>query len=93
VLSLSDSCFYPAPVLLELADFKQVQASVFQVAARPGKTLVYLGAVLLISACSRCCTSANAGCGSGSAAAAADTRSPAAVHHPRTLDADAEFER
>jgi cytochrome c biogenesis protein len=48
VLSLSESYFYPAPVLLELADFKQVQASVFQVARAPGKTLVYLGAVLLI---------------------------------------------
>ena len=48
VLSLSDSFFYPAPVLLELDDFKQVQASVFQVARAPGKTLVYLGAVLLI---------------------------------------------
>jgi len=48
VISLSDSFFYPAPVLLELADFKQVQASVFQVARAPGKTLVYLGAVLLI---------------------------------------------
>jgi cytochrome c biogenesis protein len=48
VLSLSDSFFYPAPVLLELADFKQVQASVFQVARAPGKKLVYLGAVLLI---------------------------------------------
>jgi cytochrome c biogenesis protein len=48
VLSLSDSFFYPAPVLLQLADFKQVQASGFQVARAPGKTLVYLGAVLLI---------------------------------------------
>jgi cytochrome c biogenesis protein len=48
VLSLSDSFFYTAPVILELADFKQVQASVFQVARAPGKTLVYLGAVLLI---------------------------------------------
>ncbi len=48
VVSLSDSFFYPAPVLLQLADFKQVQASVFQVARAPGKTLVYLGAVLLI---------------------------------------------
>ena len=48
VLSLSDSFFYPAPMVLELADFKQVQASVFQVARAPGKTLVYLGAVLLI---------------------------------------------
>lgn len=48
VLSLSESYFYPAPVLLELTDFTQVQASVFQVARAPGKTLVYLGAVLLI---------------------------------------------
>ncbi|MDB6002246.1 MAG: cytochrome biosis protein ResB [Rhizobacter sp.] len=48
VLSLSDSFFYPAPVLLELADFTQVQASVFQVARAPGKKLVYLGAVMLI---------------------------------------------
>jgi cytochrome c biogenesis protein len=48
VLSLSESFVYPAPVLLQLTDFKQVQASVFQVARAPGKTLVYLGAVLLI---------------------------------------------
>jgi len=48
VLSLSDAAYYPAPVLLQLADFKQVQASVFQVTRAPGKTLVYLGAVLLI---------------------------------------------
>ncbi|MDE2094997.1 MAG: cytochrome c biogenesis protein ResB, partial [Burkholderiales bacterium] len=48
VLSLSDSFFYPAPVLFELTGFKQVQASVFQVARAPGKTLVYIGAVLLI---------------------------------------------
>jgi len=48
VMSLSDSFFYPAPVLLQLADFKQVQASGFQVARAPGKTLVYLGSVLLI---------------------------------------------
>jgi len=31
-----------------LADFKHVQASVFQVARAPGQTLVYIGAVLLI---------------------------------------------
>jgi cytochrome c biogenesis protein len=48
VLSLSDSYAYPAPVLMTLADFQQLQASVFQVARAPGKTLVYLGAVLLI---------------------------------------------
>jgi cytochrome c biogenesis protein len=48
VLSLSDSFFYPAPVLLQLTNFDVVQASVFQVARAPGKLLVYLGAVLLI---------------------------------------------
>jgi cytochrome c biogenesis protein len=48
VLSLSESHFYPAPVLLELTGFTHKQASVFQVARAPGKTLVYLGAVLLI---------------------------------------------
>ncbi|MDM4767844.1 cytochrome c biogenesis protein ResB [Pelomonas sp. SE-A7] len=48
VLALSDSQFYPAPLLLQLDDFKQVQASVFQVARAPGQKLVYLGAILLI---------------------------------------------
>ena len=48
VLSLSDSFWYPAPVMLQLQSFDQVQASVFQVARAPGKTLVYLGSVLLI---------------------------------------------
>ena len=48
VLSLSDAVFYPAPVLLQLSNFTQIQASVFQVTRSPGKNLVYLGAVLLI---------------------------------------------
>jgi cytochrome c biogenesis protein len=48
VLSLSDSMYYPAPVLLRLDDFRQVQASVFQVARAPGQKLVYLGAFFLI---------------------------------------------
>ena len=48
VLSLSDAAFYPAPVMVQLAGFDQVQASVFQMARAPGKKLVYLGAVLLI---------------------------------------------
>jgi cytochrome c biogenesis protein len=48
MLSLSDAQFYPAPVVFELADFKQVQASVFQVARAPGKKVVYLGCALLI---------------------------------------------
>ncbi len=48
VLSLSDSAFYPAPVLIRLDSFEQRQASVFQVARAPGQKLVYLGAILLI---------------------------------------------
>ncbi|WP_119153877.1 cytochrome c biogenesis protein ResB [Caldimonas tepidiphila] len=48
VLSLSDSFFYPAPVLFQLKDFTQVQASVFQLARAPGKTLVYLGCLFLV---------------------------------------------
>jgi cytochrome c biogenesis protein len=48
VLSLSDSLYYPAPLLLQLRNFEQVQSSVFQVARAPGQKLVYLGALLLI---------------------------------------------
>ena len=48
VLSLSDAQIYPAPLAFELQDFKQVQASVFQVARAPGKNIVYLGCALLI---------------------------------------------
>ncbi len=48
VLALSDSQAYPAPMVLQLADFTQVQASVFQVARAPGKSIVYLGCLLLI---------------------------------------------
>ena len=48
VLALSDAQIYPAPLVFELKDFKQVQASVFQVARAPGKNIVYLGCTLLI---------------------------------------------
>jgi len=48
VLALSDAFFYPAPMALQLIDFQQVQASVFQVARAPGRTLVYLGCAMLI---------------------------------------------
>ena len=48
VLALSDVPLYPAPIALQLADFTQVQASVFQVARAPGKMVVYLGCALLI---------------------------------------------
>ncbi|MBY0467547.1 MAG: cytochrome c biogenesis protein ResB [Burkholderiaceae bacterium] len=94
VLSLSDSFFYPAPVLFQLADFKQVQASVFQVARAPGKTLVYLGAVLLIIGVFAMLYIrerrlwvwlAPSGAGTKITTALSTTR--------RTLDADAEFEQ
>jgi len=48
VLSLSDVNAWPAPMTFELADFTQVQASVFQVTRGPGKYVVYLGCALLI---------------------------------------------
>jgi len=98
VLSLSDSFFYPAPVLLELTDFKQVQQSVFQVAKAPGKVLVYIGAVLLIVGVFAMLyirerrlwiwiapLSRDAGSGTKVSTAMSTTR--------RTLDIDAEFER
>lgn len=48
VLALSDAFVYPAPMAFELKDFKQVQASVFQVTRSPGRAIVYLGCALLI---------------------------------------------
>jgi cytochrome c biogenesis protein len=99
VLSLSDSFFYPAPVLFQLAGFTQVQASVFQVARAPGKTLVYLGAVLLIVGVfamlyireRRLWVWIAPADGPG---AAAGTHLTAAMSTTRrTLDADAEFEQ
>ena len=48
VLALSDAPLYSAPMALILKDFNHVQASVFQVARAPGKTVVYLGCLLLI---------------------------------------------
>jgi len=46
--ALSDSFFYDAPVFLQLEDFQQVQASVFQMTRAPGKNIVYLGCLLLV---------------------------------------------
>lgn len=48
VLALSEAPLYPAPFVLQLTDFTQVQASVFQVARAPGQAVVYLGCSLLI---------------------------------------------
>ena len=48
VAALSDLAHYPAPLLLTLKSFTHVQASVFQVSRTPGKSLVYLGCLLLV---------------------------------------------
>jgi cytochrome c biogenesis protein len=48
VLALSDTFFYPSPLYLQMTNYKQIQASIFQVARAPGKVVVYTGAVLLI---------------------------------------------
>jgi cytochrome c biogenesis protein len=46
--TLSDSFFYGAPVYLQLDDYTQIKASVFQVTRSPGKAVVYFGCVLLV---------------------------------------------
>jgi cytochrome c biogenesis protein len=48
LVALSDAFLYPAPMAFQLKDFKQVQASVFQVTRSPGKVIVYLGCAFLI---------------------------------------------
>jgi cytochrome c biogenesis protein len=48
VMALSDTFVYPAPMVFQLKDFQQVQASVFQVTRSPGRNVVYLGCALLI---------------------------------------------
>jgi len=47
--ALSDSFFYGAPVYLQLDDYTEVKASVFQVTRSPGKSVVYLGCILLVA--------------------------------------------
>ncbi|MDR2690582.1 MAG: cytochrome c biogenesis protein ResB [Azoarcus sp.] len=46
--AINDSMTYGAPVYLRLSAFEQRQASVLQAARSPGKTPVYLGALLLV---------------------------------------------
>ncbi len=48
VNALSDAFFYKAPIYLQLDEFEEVKASVFQVTRSPGKAVVYLGCALLI---------------------------------------------
>ncbi|GLR25592.1 cytochrome c biogenesis protein ResB [Limnobacter litoralis] len=47
-LGLSDIAFFGAPVLLEMDQFNEVKASVFQVAKAPGQWVVYAGCLLLV---------------------------------------------
>jgi cytochrome c biogenesis protein len=44
----ADSFFYGAPVFLQLKEFNEVKASVFQVTRSPGKNVVYLGCLFLV---------------------------------------------
>ena len=46
--ALSDSFYYGAPIFLQLDSFTQVQASAFQLTRAPGKTMVYIGSLLLV---------------------------------------------
>lgn len=46
--ALSDASFYSAPVYLQLSGFEEIKASVLQVTRSPGKTVVYLGCILLV---------------------------------------------
>lgn len=46
--ALSDSWFYPLPVIFQLKEFSEVKASVFQVTRSPGKKWVYVGCLLLV---------------------------------------------
>ncbi|MFT3717821.1 cytochrome c biogenesis protein ResB [Pseudorhodoferax sp.] len=96
VLSLSDALLYPAPMAFMLADFRQVQASVFQVARAPGRNIVYLGCLLLIVGVFAMLyvrerrlwvwlTPQGLGAGSEATMALSSNR--------RTLDVDREFER
>ncbi|MET0322863.1 MAG: cytochrome c biogenesis protein ResB [Duganella sp.] len=47
--ALSDAFFYGAPVYLQLDEFVEVKASVFQVTRSPGKNIVYFGCALLVA--------------------------------------------
>ncbi|MES2499449.1 MAG: cytochrome c biogenesis protein ResB [Pseudomonadota bacterium] len=46
--AFSDAFFYGTPYYLQLADFKQVEASGLQLTKSPGQKWVYLGSVLLV---------------------------------------------
>ena len=46
--ALSDSFFYGVPVYLQLREFDEIKASVFQMTRSPGRNLVYVGCALLV---------------------------------------------
>jgi cytochrome c biogenesis protein len=46
--AVSDSFHYGPPLYVALAEFDQVQASVFQMTRSPGKNIVYVGCALLV---------------------------------------------
>lgn len=46
--ALSDAFFYGAPIYLQLSDFDEVKASVFQVSKAPGQAVVYIGCLFLV---------------------------------------------
>jgi cytochrome c biogenesis protein len=46
--ALSDVALYGAPVYLQLDEFTEIKASVFQVTRSPGKNVVYLGCLFLV---------------------------------------------
>jgi cytochrome c biogenesis protein len=48
VNALADAFIYGAPVYLQLKEFTEVKASVFQVTRSPGQKVVYLGCLLLV---------------------------------------------
>lgn len=47
--AMNDLSRYGSPFYLQLVNFKQVQASGLQIAKAPGKNIVYLGCIMLIS--------------------------------------------
>lgn len=47
-IALSDLSLYGAPVMFQLDQFKEVKASVFQVAKAPGQWVVYAGCLFLV---------------------------------------------
>jgi cytochrome c biogenesis protein len=46
--AFADAFFYGAPVYLQLKEFDEIKASVFQVTRSPGKNVVYLGCFFLV---------------------------------------------